>query len=331
MLSSDDRRYDTSGSIMRASRAASRRELIQSKRTRHTDRLPEVHEEPRGKLLRLHATNHLHEENLHLRRELETLQDQLEGFQSGMEMLDNEIESIHYAHQQEIEQHQQQLREMMAERNHMQETHQQLEQRYQELYHAFQEAVEDEANKMVKEAAQTLVISPEHTPALLGDVVRTLEAQLKQSEDQQISEMLEVMRQAQYKAELLEQEVAHERFELATERERLRLLRAEMSEQAHQRYRLEHKRLKARWTAGLTLISMFLFSLMVVLELIFYSLNAPLYIALFVPLGICLALSYVLAHLHTAGRIHIHSHKPPQKSPAKATKPALKQAKAPAK
>ena len=329
MYSSDETGYDTTGSIMRASRAASRRELIKSKRTRNTDFLLAVNEEEgRGKTPRSPLAQ-LREENLHLRRELENVQEQLDAYQSSMDLLDEEIEAIHRAHQQEIEQYQLHLREMMDERNQMQETTQQWERRYQELYHSFQDAVEEEANKMVQEAAQTLVLSPEHTPALLGDVVKTLEAQVKQTEDQRTAELLAVMRQAQYKSELLEQEVMHERNELATERENLRILRESAIQQAQQRYRAERARLRSRWTAGLTLVSMLLFSLMVVLELIFYSFHFALYIALFVPLAICMVLSYVFAHLHTRGRIQVK--RPPQKAPAKTGQAAPQQAKVAAK
>lgn len=330
MLSSDETGYDTTGSIMRASRAASRRELIKSKRSRNTDILPGLDEEPRGKGVRSPIA-HLREENLRLRKELETVQGQLEVYQSNVGLLDGEIETIHHAHQQEIEQYQQHLREMMEELNQMQATNQQWERRYQELYHSFQDAVEEEANKMVQEAAQTLVLSPEHTPALLSEVVKTLESQVQQTEDQRTAELLSVMRQAQYKSELLEQEVARERNELASERESLRLLRESIGQQAQQRYQMERSRLHGRWTAGLTLISLLLFGLMVVLELISYSFHFALYITLFVPLVICLVLSYVLAHMHMSGRITVDQ---TPKPPAKTAKPApqqVKQVKAPAK
>lgn len=323
MLSSDETGYDTTGSIMRASRAASRRELIKSKRSRNTDILPGLNEEETRKGVRSPIV-HLREENLHLRKDLETLQAQLDVYQNSMELLDGEIETIHHAHQQEIEQYQQHLREMMEERNQMQETNQQWERRYQELYHSFQDAVEEEANKMVQEAAQTLVLSPEHTPALLNEVVKTLEVQVKQTEDQRTAELLSVMRQAQYKSELLEQEIARERNELAAERENLHFLRESISQQAQQRYQMERARLRGRWTSGLTLISLLLFGLMVVLELILDSFHFALYITLFVPLIICLMLSYVLAHLHMSGRIKIHQ---AQKPPAKTAKPAPQQAK----
>jgi DNA repair exonuclease SbcCD ATPase subunit len=329
MLSSDETGYDTSGSIMRASRAASRRELIQNKRARQTDRLPGVDElSTRGRIPRSPGAQ-LREENIQLRRELTALQEQLELYQSNMDLLDGEIETIHHAHQQEIEQYQQHLREMMEERNSMHEINQQWERRYQELYRSFQDAVDEEANKLVQEAAQTLVLSPEHTPALLSDVVKTLESQVKQTEDQRTAELLAVMRQAQYKSELLEQEVAQERSSLAAERENLRLLRESAIQQAQQRYTIERTRLRGRWTAGLTFISMVLFALMVGLELIFYSLHVALAITLFVPLAICMLLSYVFAHLHTSGRVHVQIKAQPQKSAArggKAAPPAAKTA-----
>jgi len=305
MLSSDETSYDTSGSVMRASRAANRRELLKSKRARNTEMLPGVNEEDtRGKTPRPQVS-HLREENLSLRRELEEVQEQLATYQSSMDLLDGEIETIHRDHRQEVEQYQQHLREMMEERNQMQEVNQQWEQRYQDLYHSYQDAVEEEANKMVKEAAQTLVLSPEHTPALLNDVVKTLEVQARQTEDQRTAELLVVMRQAKYKSELLEQEMARERNELANEREDLRLLRESITQQAQQRYRIEHSRQRARWTAGLTIIAMFLLCLQVMLETIFASFRFASFIDLFLSLGICLVLTYVMAHLHTSGRLNL--------------------------
>jgi hypothetical protein len=330
MLSPEDTGYDTTGSVMRAARAANRRELIRSKRTtRNTELLPETNEEESsGKAGRSQLTQ-LRGENLRLQTELAALQEQLEEYHSNLDSLDGEIETIHHGHQQEIEQYQQHLREMMEERNQMQEVNQQWEQRYQELYHSFQDSVEEEASKMVKEAAQTLILSPEHTPALLSDVVKTLEAQVRQTEDQRTVELLAVMRQAQYKSELLEQEVSRERADLANERENLRNLRESINNQASQRYKLERKRLRGRWTAGLGFISISLFSLMVLLELIFYSLKIPLAITLFVPLGVCAFLSYLFAHFYTTNRIKVQLLSALPKSTNKV--PAPKQAKAGAK
>ena len=306
MLPSDEAGYDTSGSIMRASRAASRRELLRSKRARNTEMLPGVNEEDtRGKTPRPQVA-HLREENVSLRRELEELQAQLALYQSSLDLLDSEIETIHRDHRQEVEQYQQHLREMMDERNQMQEANQQLEKRYQELYHTFQDAVEEEANKMVNEAAQTLILSPEHTPALLNDVVKTFESQVKQTEDQRTAELLAVLRQAQYKSELLEQDVARERNELTNEREELRLLRESITQQAQQRYRIEQSRLRARYTAGLTFTAMLMLCLFATLETILYSFQFALAFDIFIPLIVCLALTYAVAHLHTTGRLHLH-------------------------
>jgi chromosome segregation ATPase len=309
---------------MRAARAASRRELLKSKRARNTEMLPGVNEEDTRERSTRPQASHLREENLSLRRELEELQEQLATYQSSMDLLDGEIETIHRDHRQEIEQYQQHLREMMEERNQMQEANQQWERRYQDLYHSFQDAVEEEADKMVKEAAQTLILSPEHAPALLSDVVKSLEFQMKQTDDQRTAEVLAVLRQAQYKAELLAQEVARERHELANERENLRILRDEVSQQAKQRYRTEQLRLRSRWTAGLTLVTLSMLVLLVVLALILDGLGFPLSIDLFLPLLACLGLTYLFAYLHTTGRLNIQVKGQPAKS--KNAKPAAKKA-----
>src|SRR5205085_9775163 len=141
------------------------------------------------------------------------------------EQFEKEIEATHYGHQQEIEQYQSHLREMMEERKELQESYQALQRRYQELYHDYQdtfhEAVEEEASKMVTDAARTLVLSPEHVPPLLHDVKKTVEFQIKQEEDQHIAEALYMMRQAQIKAEQLEQELAHERAQMDIERQNI--------------------------------------------------------------------------------------------------------------
>jgi len=328
MVPSDETGRDTSGSIIRAERAASRRELLRNKRGRNTDMLPVLTTE-NGHSKASHSTlAYLREENARLYREVESLQEQLATYSSSMDLLDSEIETIHHAHQQEIEQYQQHLRDMMNEHNQMQEANQEWEKRYQELYRSFHDAVEEEANKMVQEAAQTLVLSPEHTPALLSDVVKTLESQVKQTEDQRTAELLGVMRQALYKSEMLEQEVARERNELAAERENLHALRASISQQAQQRFQTERAGLRARWTAGLTFISIVLFSLMVALELLFYSFHVDLAITLFVPLAICMVLSYIFAHMHTTGRLRVHMRPAPAKKPGakvvQATKPKAK-------
>jgi len=320
MLSSGETGYDTSGSIMRASRAASRRELLRSKRARNTEMLPNVNEEDTlGKAPHSQAA-HLREENGRLRRDVEELQEHLATYQSNLDMLDNEIETLHRDHHQELEQYQQHLREMMDERNQMQEANQHWEQRYQELYHSFQDAVEEEASKMVNEAAQTMILAPEHPPALLGDVVKTLESQMKQTEDQRIAELLALTRQVQYKSALLEQEAARERQGLAEERESLRLLRESISQQAQQRYQIERGRLQTRWTTGLMFTTILMLCVQVTLETIFGSFQLPSMLVIFGSLAICMLLSYIFAYFYTSGRINIHKGKTNQAGGGKASK-----------
>src|SRR6266700_3162078 len=61
------------------------------------------------------------------------------------------------------------------------------------------------------EQYQSHLLSPEHTPAILHDVMKTLEFQVKQTEDQHVAEIMALMRQVQRKNEQLEHELAQER------------------------------------------------------------------------------------------------------------------------
>jgi DNA anti-recombination protein RmuC len=176
MLSSDDNTYTSTEPIERSFRAASRRELINEKRQRNTDILTYTNGENEKTVVR-----QLREENKRLRWELDELQHLAYQHKQTQAQLEKEIEAIHSGHQDIIEQYEINLHEMIDERNQLQEAKQALEQRYQELYHSFHDTVEEEATKMVEEAARTLVLSPEHTPALLRDVAKTLEFQVKQN------------------------------------------------------------------------------------------------------------------------------------------------------
>jgi chromosome segregation ATPase len=324
MFSSDETDYSTTGSIDRPSRALSRRELLNSKR-RQTDILPRVNGDAPGGRVALRQVTQLREENMRLRRELEELQQQVEEYRSAAEQIEGEIDAIHSGHQQEIEQYQHHLHEMMEEHNQMQEVNAHLTAQYQDLYHTFQDKVEEEADKLVKEAAQTLILSPEHTPALLSDVVKTLESQARQTEDQRTAELLAIMRQAQYKSELLEQEVARERAQLEIERQNLVELQNSIREQAQTRYNHLRAHLRRRWTAALTFMSFVLLLLVPVLQSAFYILKFPLYVSLFVPIFICLGLAYVFARMHVsssffhASKPHKKPAKPAQAKPAAAT------------
>ncbi len=213
--------------------------------------------------------------------------------------LEKEIEAIRHGHHDIIEQYVININEMIDERNQLQEANQALEQRYQELYHSFHDTVEEEATKLVEEAARTLVLSPEHTPALLRDVAKTLEFQVKQTEDQHVAELLSLMRQAQYKAALLEEELADEREKIAAERQNLLALQNSISRQAQFRYETIRKHLQARWTLVVTFMSAVLILLVPIFQLLFFSIKAPLFIALFFPALICVGLAFLVARERT--------------------------------
>ena len=294
MLSSDENTYTSTELIERSSRAASRRELINEKRQRNTDILTHSTGE-NGKTV----VRQLREENKRLRWELDELHHLLYQRQQTQAQLEKEIETIHRSHQDIIEQYEINLHEMIDERNQLQEANRVLEERYQELYHSFHDTVEEEATRMVEEAARTLVLSPEHTPALLRDVAKTLEFQVKQTEDQHVAELLSLMRQAQHKAELLEEELANEREKIAAERQNLLALQNSISQQAKLRYDTIRKHLQARWTLIVTLMSAALILLVPIFQLLFFSINAPLFIALFFPPLICVGLAFLFARART--------------------------------
>jgi predicted nucleic acid-binding Zn-ribbon protein len=294
MLSSDDTTYTSTEPIERSFRASSRRELINEKRHRNTDILTHTNGE-NGKTV----VRQLRQENRRLRWELDELQHLVYQHKQTQAQLEKEIETIHLRHQDIIEQYEINLHEMIDERNQLQEAKQVLEQRYQELYHSFHDTVEEEATKMVEEAARTLVLSPEHTPALLRDVAKTLEFQVKQTEDQHVAELLSLMRQAQHKAALLEEELANEREKIAAERQNLLALQNSISQQAQFRYDTIRKHLQARWTLVVTLMSAVLILLVPIFQLVFFSIKAPLFIALFFPALICVGLAFLVARERT--------------------------------
>src|SRR5215471_4316835 len=160
-------------------RAASRREFINEKRHKNTDLLPKINGEMSGGKAALRQIAQLREENKRLRWELYEQQRLTIQHKNVQAHLEQEIESIQHSHEQAIEQYNVHLLEMIEEHKQLQEEKQQLERRYQELDHTFHDTVELEANKLVEEAAQTLNLSPEHTPPLLRDVAKTLEFQTK--------------------------------------------------------------------------------------------------------------------------------------------------------
>lgn len=324
MISPDDTTDTTTGPYERSSRTVTRREIINEKRQRQTDILPRVNgETTSGGKLALRQMAHMREENKRLRWDLEDMEGLLREYKNARSQLEREIASIRSSHQLEIEQYQAHLRDMMEERNQMQEINSELERRYQELYHSFHEKVEEEASTMVSEAARTLVLSPDHTPPLLHDVVKTLEFQVKQTEDQHVAEILMLMRQAQHKAQLLEQETANERAAIYVERQNLIKLQNSVREQAQMRYKFLDDHLRSRWVTGLTFLTTIALLVLPILQLTFRALGLPLWLWLSLPVALCIVLAYYLARTRVSSRAYDASKHNSQKATIKLSNPKM--------
>ncbi|HEX6484599.1 MAG TPA: hypothetical protein VF043_37620 [Ktedonobacteraceae bacterium] len=330
MISPDNTTDTTTGPYERQSRTVTRREIINEKRQRQTETLPGITgETPAGKMA-MRQVAHLREENKRLRWDLEDLEGLLRENKYARAQLEKEIAAVRSSHQLEIEQYQDHLRDMMEERNQMQELQADLERRYQELYRSFHEKVEEEATTLVSEAARTLVLSPDHTPPLLHDVVKTLEFQVKQTEDQHVAEILRLMRQAQHKAELLEQEIASERVQIDEERQNLIKLQNSVREQAQLRYKSLNDQFRSRWFTTLAFLMTFVLLALSFLQFMLNALGLPVYILLSLPFVICIVLAYFLARSRIYTRLQVASKQSGQKAtiklpnPKMADKPALK-------
>ncbi len=320
MSSHDENGYTSTGAIERYSRRLSRQDILNEKRHRTTDVLPTIASDaPDGKLGTRQMTQ-LRDENRRLRRELEELQRRVVQHREAEAQLEKEIETVHTGHQLEIEQYQSHLREMMDELNQKQQSLLDLERRYQELYHTFHESVEEEAGKLVSEAAQTLILSPEHTPAILHDVMKTLEFQVKQTEDQHVAEIMALMRQVQRKNEQLEHQLAQEQEKIAQERQKIIVQQNSVREQGELRKKTIESRLRARFTAVVTLLTTALLFLLAMFQVVAFTyLKWPMNWALFGPIVVCMLLALFF------GRIGSHTRyfRPPQQQ-KKGDKPAGK-------
>lgn len=320
MSSNGEDGYTSIGAIERHPRRLTRQDILNEKRQRTTDVLPALESDaPDGKLS-MRQMAQLRDENRRLRRELEELQRRVIQHREAEAQLEKEIETVHAGHQLEIEQYQNHLREMMDELNQKQQSLLDMEQRYQDLYHSFHEAVEEEAGKLVSEAAQTLVLSPQHTPAILHDVMKTLEFQVKQTEDQHVAEIMALMRQVQRKNEQLEQALAQEQEKIAQERQKIIALQNNVREQGELRKKTIETRLQMRFTAVVTLLTTALLFLLATIQVaVFTYLKVPLYWGLFGPIIICMVLAFIFARIGS----HTQYYRPP-KQQKKDDKPAGK-------
>src|SRR5215471_1161019 len=269
MFSPDDTDFNTSQESDRSMRVTNRREIINEKKQRHTDMLPKMNGDiPNGKTV-FRQVAQLREENKRLRWKLDEQQHLIYQYRQAQAQLEQEIDSLNRNKQTVIEQYEMHLRDAIEERNQLELDNQELKRRYRELDRSFHENVSQEAEKLVAEAANTIILTPEHTPPLLRDVAKTVELHMKQSEDQHVAELLSLIRQAQFKAELLEQELAIERERIAEERQNLIDQQTRISQQAQYRYSTMQQHLQAHWTMVLTLMATLLLILVPILQFVF--------------------------------------------------------------
>ena len=143
---------------------------------------------------------------------------------------------------------------------------------------------------------------------------------MKQTEDQHVAALLSLIRQAQYKADLLEQELANERLKIAEERQNLLDQQARISEKAQYRYTTMQQHLQAHWTLVLTLMAAFLLILVPIFQLVFVAMKVPLDIAIFVPVIICIGIAFLIARAYTNKKLLEANKKLEQKANTKQTK-----------
>ncbi len=298
MLSSDDS-AQTTGSFERIARPYNHRELLNERRRnilqqKQTDHLPSIANDPPSGRIAWRQLIQLREENKRLRWELAEIA--------------RDIEVMRSQDQQEINYYQTQLQAALASQERAQEEYYQIENRYQELIHTFKSAVEEEANKIVDEAARTIELTPGNRPAEVNDVVKTVELRVRQVEDKHAAEALYLMRQAQRKASKLEQELAIEREQIAAERQNLHNLQNSAREQAELRKRVVEDRLRAQYTLSLALMTTVLLLLLPIMQVTLFSflhvqVTQEDLAILFAPIIICAVLAAIFARLRSSTRM----------------------------
>lgn len=293
------------GALEQLPRILNRKNLVSERRQsilqqKLTDTLPHLAPDTPNAKVAWRQVVQLREENRRLRFELENVQTELQRLVADYKALQSEFERevsiIHNGHQQEIEHYQSQLHVLMEERQHLQDAQSQLEQRYQELYHSFQEAVEEEAHKMVSEATKTLTLSPDTRPALLQEMMETVETHVRRAEDKHLVEALYLKREVERMAKLVQQKYD----ELDQELQNLLMMQHTAREQAKMRMKVLQAHLRARWTVKSVFTILSVLALLVVLQflclgLFHVQIASNLSLSLITPIVVCVILSLVLA------------------------------------
>ncbi len=304
MLSSPDEISQTTEALQELSRTPHRRSALHGRKHsvqtyKHTDDLPELTSAPRNIALAWRQATQLREENRRLQNELAEQSAELKRliseYDAAQAEFENELSVTRDGQLQEIVHYQEQLQQATEEREQLQSAQEDLERRYQELYHQFQDAVEEEAHKMVTEAANTMELSPGSTPSLLQNVMRTLEMQARKGEDKRLVEVLYLKREI---LRVFEQ-LAQERQLANEELQHLLVIQNTAREQAELRQKTLKARLYAQWrmrTVTTTIGGLFLLVVLqfVCLKLFNIPLEANLSLSLIAPIVVCIALCIVL-------------------------------------
>ncbi len=307
MLSPDDttHTHQVTESLERLPRPSDQRSPTSERRQlllqqKNTDALPSVSVETPHAKIAWRQVIQLREENRHLRFELEEkrteMQQLLAEYNALQAHFDQEATGIHSGYQQEREQYQSHLQALMDERNRLQGAYTDLECRYMNLYHTFQDAVEEEAHKMVTEAAQTIELSPASAPMLFQDVMKTIELHVRQEEDKHLVEALYLKREVQRMAALLERE----RQQIEEERRNLLVRQNTAREQIELRQKTLQAGLRSRWKVRSIIVTIGMIVLLVTLQFLFLNLAhikvaAEISFLLLLPIIICSLLGFVLS------------------------------------
>ncbi|GAC1618863.1 MAG: hypothetical protein NVS4B11_09480 [Ktedonobacteraceae bacterium] len=325
MLSPDDT-TQTTGAIGQVPRTFDRRSafserrhnILQQKQSeKETDALPVVkaessdHAAPGAKVAWRQVTQ-LREENRHLRHKLDELQGEMQRllveYTAMQADFEREVPIIHSGQLQELEHNQGHLQEMTNERNRLQESYRQLERRYQELYSDFQASVQEEYEKKLSEAAQTLILSPDKAPVVLQGAMKTIELHVNAAKTKQLVEARYLTGEVQRITAHLEQEQSQ------VEEERQTLLRMQntVREQAELRRKTIQSHLRARWTAALAFVTTGTLLLLVVLQYLFLFLfrvpvSTAITTALLAPILVCIVVAIVFSRPFSTIRYYYKS------------------------
>jgi hypothetical protein len=296
MLSSDDTTQYT-GAIEKVAHPYNHKDHVSERRQqilqqKQTDALPSLNaQETQGRIV-WRQYMQLREENKRLRSDLAKYL--------------NEIDSIHNAHQRDIAQYKSHLDTITAQLNRIQQDHLELEKRYEELYDSFQNSVEEEAHNILAGAARTLELHTDN--GATTNAMKTVELHFRQIEEQQTAESLYFLRQAQKKANQLEQELTQERLQIAAERENMQNLHNSFLEQLELRKRNAEVQLRAKFMAMTIIIATVFIVLLFVGQLLFlWLLHIPdtqtLNLALILPIALCIVLIGIVAYIRSNTRM----------------------------